>query len=138
MRDSHYSSQPNADGSKLRGKTALDIWHRNISNDEEKRINNKISNLYNVDLEEAKEIHINYHSARIMSLVLDLAKKHGMTEPTFIAKQRDLDIQQVSYQVSVGELIEIAAVELLYKQLCDISKTMSSQRTEDRYINFYG
>ncbi|MFL6371020.1 MAG: hypothetical protein ACJ72F_09360, partial [Nitrososphaeraceae archaeon] len=111
--------------------------HRSISMDDEKRINIKISNIYKVDFEEAKEIHTNYHSNRIMSLLLDWAKKHGMTESIFAAKQRDLDVQELAYQVSMGELIEIAAVELLYKQLCDTTKTNSSQTTEDRYINFY-
>jgi hypothetical protein len=132
------SSHTNADPSKLRGKIALDIWHKSISKDDEKRINVKISNIYKVDLEEAKEIHANYHLNRIISLLLDWAKKHGMTESIFAAKQRDLDAQELAYQVSMGELIEIAAVELLYKQLCyAATNTNSSKTTGDRYINFY-
>jgi hypothetical protein len=138
MQESNNSSHTNADPSKLRGKIALDIWHKSISKDDEKRINIKISNIYKVDLEEAKEIHANYHLNRIISLLLDWAKKHGMTESIFAAKQRDLDVQELAYQVSMGELIEIAAVELLYKQLCyAATNTNSSQTTEDRYINFY-
>jgi hypothetical protein len=137
MQESNNSDHANPDHSKLRGKIALDTWHRSISMDDEKRINIKISNIYKVDFEEAKEIHTNYHSNRIMSLLLDWAKKHGMTESIFAAKQRDSDVQELAYQVSMGELIEIAAVELLYKQLCDTTKTNSSQTTEDRYINFY-
>jgi hypothetical protein len=137
MQESNNSNHANPVRSKLRGKTALETWHRSISKDDEKRINIKISDIYKVDLEEAKEIHTNYHSNRIMSLLLDWAKKHGMTESIFAAKQRDWDVQEFAYQVSMGELIEIAAVELLYKQLCDTTKTNSSQTTEDRYINFY-
>jgi hypothetical protein len=137
MQESNNSNHTNPDGLKPRGRVALDIWHTNISRDDEKRINFKISNIYKVDLEEAKEIHSNYHSNRILSLLLDWAKKHGMTESTFATGQRDLDIHELAYQVSMGELIEIAAAELLYRQLCDIFKIDNNRTTEDRYINFY-
>jgi hypothetical protein len=137
MQESNNSNSATSDRSNIRGKIALDIWHKSVLKDDERRINIKISNTYKVDTEEAKEIHTNYHSNRIMSLLLDWAKKHGMTESMFAANHRHLDLQEVSYQVSMGELIEIAAVEMLYKQLCDDSNTNSSQTTEDRYINFY-
>jgi hypothetical protein len=137
MQESNNSNHANPEPSKLRGKIALDIWHRSISRDDEKWINTKISNIYKVALEEAKDIHTNYHSNRIMSLLLDWAKKHGMTESIFEAKQRELDVQEFAYQVSMGELIEMAAVELLYKHLCDTTKINSGQTIEDRYINFY-
>jgi hypothetical protein len=137
MQESNNSKHINADRSEPRGRIALDVWHKSISKDDEKRINIKISNTYGVGYEEAKEIHTNYHSNRIMSLLLDWAKKHGMTESMFGASQRHLDIQEFAYQVSMGELIEIAAVEVLYKHLCHNSNTNSSQTTEDRYINFY-
>jgi hypothetical protein len=137
MQESNNSKHANSDRSEPRGRIALDIWHRNLSKDDEKRINIKISNTYKVDLEEAQDIHINYHSNRIISLLLNWAKKHGMTESTFTANLRDLDVHELAYQASVGEVIEIAAVELLYKQLYDNSKINSSQTMEDRYINFY-
>src|ERR671930_2671772 len=137
MQESNNSNHANPDCSPIRGKIAIDIWHKSASKDEEKRINIKISNTYGVGYEEAKEIHTNYHSNRIMSLLLDWAKKHGMTESMFGASQRHLDIQEFAYQVSMGELIEIAAVEVLYKHLCDNSNINRSQTTEDRYINFY-
>ena len=137
MQESNNSSHTNADPSKLRGKIALDIWHKSISKDDEKRINIKISKIYEVDLDEAMDIHINYHSDRIISLLLDWAKKHGMKESTFTSSLRDLDVHELAYQTSMGEVIEIAAVELLYKQLCDNYKINGSQRSEDRYINFY-
>ena len=137
MEDSNNNKHTNADRLEPRGRIALDIWHKIISKDDEKRINVKISNTYKVDLEEARDIHINYHSNRIISLLLNWAKKNGMTESTFVANLRDLDVQEFAYQASMGEVIEIAAVELLYKQLCDNSKVNSSQTREDRYINFY-
>jgi hypothetical protein len=125
--------------SKLRGKSAIDISHKSILKEDEKRINIKISNLYGVDLDEAKEIHINYHLERIFSLLLERAKKQGMTEYTFLDKVRDLDVQEFAYQVSMGELIEMAAIDLLYKQLCVIQNNRISSNgiREDRYISFY-
>jgi hypothetical protein len=125
--------------SKLRGKSAIDILHKSILKEDEKRINVKISNIYGVDLDEAKEIHINYHLQRIFSLLLERAKKQGMTESLFVDKVRDLDVQEFAYQVSMGELIEMAAIDLLYKQLCEIQNNIISNnvRREDRYINFY-
>jgi hypothetical protein len=125
--------------SKLRGKSAIDISHKSILKEDEKRINVKISNIYGVDLDEAKEIHINYHLQRIFSLLLERAKKQGMTESLFVDKVRDLDVQGFAYQVSMGELIEMAAIDLLYKQLCEIQNNRISNNVirEDRYINFY-
>ena len=137
MQESNNNEHSNSDGSEPRGRIALDIWHRNLSKDDEKRINLKISNTYKVDLEEARDIHINYHSNRIISLLFNWAKKHGMTESIFAANLRDLDVNKFAYQASMGEVIEIAAVELLYKQLCDNYKINSSQTMGDRYINFY-
>ena len=137
MQESNNGKHNNSSLSEPRGKIALDIWHRSISKDDEKRINIKISKIYEVDLDEARDIHINYHLDRIISLLLNWAKKNGMTESTFVANLRDLDVQEFAYQASMGEVIEIAAVELLYKQLCDNSKVNSSQTREDRYINFY-
>jgi hypothetical protein len=140
MQNPNNDSDPtNVEPSKLRGKSAIDISHKNILKEDEKRINIKISNLYGVDLDEAKEIHINYHLQRIFSLLLERAKKQGMTEYTFLDKVRDLDVQEFAYQVSMGELIEMAAVDLLYKQLCIIqnNKISSNGIKEDRYISFY-
>ena len=137
MHESNNGKHNNFRLSESRGRIALDIWHRSISKDDEKRINIKISKIYEVDLDEAMDIHINYHSDRIISLLLDWAKKHGMKESTFTSSLRDLDVHELAYQTSMGEVIEIAAVELLYKQLRDNYKINGSQTSEDRYINFY-
>ena len=128
----------NTEPSKLRGKSAIEMLHKSISKEDEKMMNLKISDIYQVDLEEAKEIHTNYHSHRICSLLLDRSKKHGMTESTFVDKIKCLDFQEYAYQVSIGELIEMAAVDLLYKGLCDAQTDDAGRRREDRYINFYG
>ena len=136
--DSNNSDPTNVE-SRLRGKSAIDTSHKTILKEDEKRINIKISNLYGVDLDEAKEIHINYHLQRIFSLLLERAKKQGMTEYMFLDKVRDLDVQEFAYQVSMRELIEMAAIDLLYKQLCIIQNNRISSNgiREDRYMSFY-
>jgi hypothetical protein len=137
--NSNNGDPTDVEPSKLRGKSAIDILHKSILKEDEKRINIKISNIYRVDLDEAKEIHINYHLQRVFSLLLERAKKQGMTESLFVDKVRELDVQEFAYQVSMGELIEMAAIDLLYKQLCEIQNNMISNNVirEDRYINFY-
>jgi hypothetical protein len=133
------SDPTNIESTKLRGKSAIDISHKSILKEDEKRINSKISDIYGVDLDEAKEIHINYHLQRIFSLLLERVKKQGMTESLFVDIVRDLDVQEFAYQVSTGELIEMAAIDLLYKRLCEIQNNnfSNSGLREDRYINFY-
>ena len=137
--NSNNGDPTDVEPSKLRGKSAINILHKSILKEDEKRVNGKISNIYGVDLDEAKEIHTNYHLQRIFSLLLERAKKQGMTESLFVDKVRDLDVQEFAYQVSMGELIEMAAIDLLYKQLCEIQNNMISNNVirEDRYINFY-
>jgi len=137
--NSNKGDPTNVEPSKLRGKSAINILHKSILKEDEKRVNVKISNIYGVDLDEAKEIHTNYHLQRIFSLLLERAKKQGMTESLFVDKVSDLDVQEFAYQVSMGELIEMAAIDLLYKQLCEIQDNIISNNVirEDRYINFY-
>jgi hypothetical protein len=137
--NSNNGDPTDVEPSKLRGKSAINILHKSILKEDEKRVNGKISNIYGVELDEAKEIHTNYHLQRIFSLLLERAKKQGMTESLFVDKVRDLDVQEFAYQVSMGELIEMAAIDLLYKQLCEIQNNMISNNVirEDRYINFY-
>lgn len=137
--NSNNGDPTDVESSKLRGKSAINILHKSILKEDEKRVNVKISNIYGVDLDEAKEIHTNYHLQRIFSLLLERAKKQGMTESLFVDKVRDLDVQEFAYQVSMGELIEMAAIDLLYKQLCEIQDNIISNNVirEDRYINFY-
>jgi hypothetical protein len=137
--NSNNGDPTDVEPSKLRGKSAINILHKSILKEDEKRVNGKISNIYGVELDEAKEIHTNYHLQRIFSLLLERAKKQGMMESLFVDKVRDLDVQEFAYQVSMGELIEMAAIDLLYKQLCEIQNNMISNNVirEDRYINFY-
>ena len=70
-------NDPNGEPLKPRGRTAISIQHQNISAaQEEKRLNNKISEMYGVDSEEAVDIHVNYHIDRISASLL---KEPGKT-----------------------------------------------------------
>jgi NADH:ubiquinone oxidoreductase subunit F (NADH-binding) len=88
-----------------------------------------------VDIEEAKDIHINYHSGRIFFLLMARAKKNGMTDSMFVDRVKNMNIYECALSVAQGELIEMAAVDLLYEELCEQE---SKGTRQDRYNNFYG
>jgi len=119
--------------SQQKGRIALDLEHENISEEDERRIDSKICTLYGVEPDEAKEIHTNYHSHRLYLLVRDRARKHGMTESTFFERLKSLNVYHYAQIVSQGRLMEIAAVDVLYKGLY-----ISESDPDDRYISFYG
>jgi len=120
-----------------KGKAALDMEHSGITKDDEKRINDKITRIYEVDENEASEIHANYHYSRIFSLLFNRARNHGMTQPTFVDRIKNTNIFDQAYMVSRGELIEMAAVDLLYRQLCIPADTQYA--VDDRYLDgMYG
>jgi hypothetical protein len=58
-----------------------------------------------------------------------------MTDSMFVDRVKNLDIYEHASMVAQGELIEMAAVDVLYKELCEAE---SKGSREDRYINFYG
>ncbi|MGB8936635.1 MAG: hypothetical protein WCC17_16200 [Candidatus Nitrosopolaris sp.] len=120
--------------SQQRGRIALDLEHENISKEDERRIDTRICILYGVEAEEAKEIHTNYHSHRLYLLLRDRARKHGMTESTFLERLKSLNIYHFAYIVSQGQLMEMAAVDVLYKGLYN----SEYKDPDDRYISFYG
>ena len=123
--------------SQQRGRIALDLEHENILEEDERRIDIRICILYGVEAEEAKEIHTNYHSNRLYFLLRDRARKHGMTESTFLERLKSLNIYHYAYIVSRGQLMEMAAVDVLYKGLCN-SEYNEANNFDDRYISFYG
>jgi hypothetical protein len=65
-------------------------------------------------------------------LLLDRAKRHGMTESTFLERLKDLNVYHYAQIVSQGRLMEMAAVDVLYKGLY-----ISEYDADDRYISFY-
>lgn len=130
-------NDPNDESSKLRGRMAISIQHQNISAaQEEKRLNNKISEMYGVDSDEAIDIHINYHLDRISAFLLRRARKNGMLESMFFKRLNSLNANGYAYSIAQGELLEMAAVDILYKQLCNLHN--NDQPTDDRYVSFYG
>ncbi|HEY7572089.1 MAG TPA: hypothetical protein VH796_12045 [Nitrososphaeraceae archaeon] len=134
MNDSNNYSKN--DIQRLRGKTAIDSVHKNISLEEERRITKRISDIYSVGIEEASDIHINYHHDRIRNLLRQRAKRQGMTDIVFEDCVQNLDIIKYAFSISRGELIEIAAGDILFKQLSEMQNE-SENITEDRYFNFY-
>jgi predicted RNA-binding protein len=134
MNDSNNYSE--TDIQRLRGKTAIDSVHKNISLEDERRITKRISDIYGVGVEEARDIHINYHHDRIRNLLRQRAKGQGMTDTTFEDCVQDLNIIKYAFSISRGELIEMAAGDILFKQLSEIQNE-SENISEDRYFNFY-
>ncbi len=122
--------------SQPRGKTALDIEHQNIMEEDERRIDLRICALYGVNVEEASEIHTNYHLQRIVTLLKIRAARHGMTESTYLERLQSLDLHHYATLISKGRLIENAAVDVLYKGL--ISRNFGPSHLDDRYNSFYG
>ncbi|MGH9974811.1 MAG: hypothetical protein ACRD8Z_03105 [Nitrososphaeraceae archaeon] len=130
-------NDPNDEPLKLRGRSAISIQHQNISAArEEKRLNNKISEMYGVDSDEAIDIHVNYHLDRISASLLKRARKNGMLESMFFKSLNNINTIRYAYSVAQGELLEMAAVDILYKQLCNLHK--EDHHTDDRYVSFYG
>ena len=130
-------SNTNEESFKLRGRTAISIQHKNISMaQEEKRLNDDISEMYDVDSDEAIDIHVNYHLDRITAFLLRRARKNGMLESVFFDRLNSLNAVGYAYSIAQGELLEMAAVDILYKQLCNIHN--NQQPIDDRYISFYG
>jgi hypothetical protein len=123
----------NRSNSQHRGRTALDLEHENIAGEDERRIDARICIMYGVEADEAKEIHTNYHSHRLYLLLRDRARKHGMTESTFLEMFKGLNVYHYAQLVSQGRLMEMAAVDVLYKGLY-----ISEYDQGDRYISFYG
>ena len=134
MEDSNNYSE--TDTPKSRGKTAINSAHKNTSIEDERRITNRISDLYEVTLEEASDIHVNYHHDRIRKMLRQRAKKHGMTNTVFEESVQHLNILKYAFSISRGELIEMAAGDILFKQLSDMQNE-SEGAPEDRYFNFY-
>ena len=134
MKDSNNYSE--TETLKLRGKTAISSAHKNISIEDERRITYRISDIYKVAIEEASDIHVNYHHDRIRNMLRKRAKKHGMTDTVFEESVQRLDILKYALSISRGELIEMAADDILFKQL-SIMQSENEDTPEDRYFNFY-
>ena len=92
--------------------------------------------MYEVTIEEANDIHVNYHHDRIRNMLRLRAKKHGMADTVFEKSVHHLNILKYAVSISRGELIEMAAGDILFKQLSDMQNE-NEDTPEDRYFNFY-
>lgn len=120
---------------RQRGKSAIEAVHTDVSKEDEAKIGAKISQMYNVDSEEAADIHANYHAERIFAGLERRAKENGMTREALLEKLEQLAIQEAAYQVATGQLAEAAAVDILFRNLYILE---SKGGDNDRYVNFYG
>jgi hypothetical protein len=120
---------------RLRGKSAIDAAHEGISGDDEVRLDSAISALYDVDSEEAADIHANYHIDRIFAALVQRARDNGMRKDAIAKRLATVDFSGIGSQVAKGKLVEAAALELLFRQL---SSAESNGKPDDRYIQFYG
>ena len=113
----------------LKGKSALDLLHRDISRENEKDINLKISDAYGVDYDEANEIHTNYHTLRIQNLI----KKSDILFKMKPTLENLFDIANLSSKVVAGEMTENSCLDILINTV----KNHTEYKKKDRYINFY-
>jgi hypothetical protein len=113
---------------ELRGKNAIYNIHRELSHSDENTINFKVSEIYSVPIEEAEEIHVNYHLDRIASALKDRAQRCSLGEYDLISRLDPSEIQHCANEVSKGLLLERAAVDFLFNRVCPTEKNM----------NFYG
>jgi hypothetical protein len=113
---------------ELRGKNAIYNIHRQLSHSDENTINFKVSEIYSVPIEEAEEIHVNYHLDRIASALKDRAQRCSLGEYDLISRLDPSEIQHYANEVSKGLLLERAAVDFLFNRVCPTEKN----------LNFYG
>jgi hypothetical protein len=122
-------SDNNDNNTLKKGKNAIDMLHKNISKENEKYINLKISDIYGVDFDEANEIHMNYHILRIKNLI----KKSDILYKMSSILENYFDISNLSLKVVNGEITENSCLDILINTV----KNQSQHQKKDRYINFY-
>lgn len=115
---------------KSKGKLALDNLHKNLLKENEKTINLKISDIYGVDHDEANEIHVNYHTSKLLKTIEKtdiLSEMKDFIENAF-------DIQTLSAKIASGEITESVCIDFFINAI----KNKKETKIKDRYINFYG
>jgi hypothetical protein len=114
-----------AQADKLRGKDAIYDIHRELSQSDENIINFKISEIYSVPLEEADEIHINYHLDRIGVALKSMVEKRDLPEYELVNRLNIFDVQHYANEVSKGLLLERAAIDFLFRKIIPSEKNLS-------------
>ena len=114
-----------AQADKLRGKDAIYDIHRELSQSDENIINFKISEIYSVPLEEADEIHINYHLDRIGVALKSMVEKRDLPQYELVNRLNIFDVQHYANEVSKGLLLERAAIDFLIRKIIPSEKNLS-------------
>jgi hypothetical protein len=120
---------------KIKGKAALDKAHQGLWVQDEQRFDSTISTIYGVEIDEARDIHKDYHANRLFSLVLASAAREGISKEVCSERLHYIDLEEISFKVATGSLSEAAAVDTLLKKLETVTDNHISR---DRYFNFYG
>ena len=123
-----------SDTKKLRGRSAIRAAHEGITGEDEARLDSIISNLYKVNVDEAEDIHLNYHVDRILGALVRRGSEKGMKSNIIAERLQRLDISAAAYQVAKGKLIEAAAIDALFRAI----DAMEYTDKHDRYVSFYG
>ena len=119
----------------LRGRAAIERAHSGSAFLDESRVNSAISELYGVDIDEAMDIHANFHTERVIALLTRRARDYGMAEKALLGTLASLDLHGVAVKVASGSMTEAAACEVLFNAIRSIE---SKGKSEDRYLAFYG
>jgi hypothetical protein len=122
------------DAKKPRGRSAIQAAHGGVTGEDEARLDLMISDLYEVDSDEAAEIHLNYHIDRMLAALARRCAEKGIRRDAIADRLRYLDVSGTANQVAKGRLSEAAAIDALFRTL----QTTESYERDDRYINFYG
>ena len=124
----------NNDSKKLRGRSAIQAAHDGIIGEDEARLDALISSLYGVDIDEAEDIHLNYHVDRILATLARRSGEKGIKSNMLAEQLQRLDLSGAAYQVAKGKLTEPGAIDALFRALA----AMESPDKHDRYVSFYG
>ncbi len=117
-----------------RGRSAIQAAHGGVTGEDEPRLDLMISDLYEVDNDEAAEIHLNYHIDRMLEALARRYAERGLRSDAAADLLRYLDVSGAADQVAKGRLSEAAAIDALFRSL----RATENQDMDDRYMNFYG
>jgi hypothetical protein len=124
----------NNDSKKLRGRSAIQAAHHGITVEDEARLDVIISNLYGVNIDEAEDIHLNYHVDRILAIIARRGGEKGIKTNMLAERLQRLDLAGAAYQVAKGKLSEPGAIDALFRALA----AMENPDKNDSHLSFYG
>lgn len=125
-----FSKKMDKQESKLKGRSAIEAAHIGLTGEDEARLDATISQLYDVAIDEATDIHANYHVDKILAALAKRAEENGMKREVLAERAKHLDISGAAYQVARGKLTEAAAVDALFRGL---TKIESNGKADDRF-----